>query len=457
MLKKSKWFIGIGAVVLLLIYIGFSVFFINHYYAGTMINEEDYSFLSIKQTQNKIRDAADHYILEITGRNEGKDSVKGSDVKLEYLFDNSLDEIAEQQNGWLWITSFFKEKQYTVAKTAVFDEDALEKNVNSLSFFKKENIIEPKDAFIGEYSQKEKQYELVKEVPGTILDKKKVLQAIAGSMELLDETLNLDEAGCYEDPTITSSDKVLKETLEKMNRYVGASVTYDFVVSQEVVDGDIIQEWLSFDGRTVTIEEELVREYVNQLSKQYDTYGRNRQFVTTKGEKLELLSGGYGFRTDRAAETEQLIQEIKGGEKVIREPTYIYRGYVRGVDDIGENYVEIDLKNQHVYVYQEGKIVVETDCVSGKISNGNSTPAGVFGITYKERNAVLTGENYASPVSYWMPFNGNVGMHDAPWRKKFGGELYLSEGSHGCVNLPAEVVPQIYEIVKKGMPVICYY
>ena len=78
-------------------------------------------------------------------------------------------------------------------------------------------------------------------------------------------------------------------------------------------------------------------------------------------------------------------------------------------------------------------------------------------MTYKERNAMLVGENYETPVSYWMPFNQNVGLHDAVWRDSFGGSIYKTSGSHGCINLPYAIAKQIYGYAEKGMPVICYH
>ena len=66
------------------------------------------------------------------------------------------------------------------------------------------------------------------------------------------------------------------------------------------------------------------------------------------------------------------------------------------------------------------------------------TPTGTFGITYKERDATLTGQNYSSDVKYWMPFYGNVGLHDASWRSSFGSDIYVTNGSHGCINLPPD-------------------
>ena len=79
---------------------------------------------------------------------------------------------------------------------------------------------------------------------------------------------------------------------------------------------------------------------------------------------------------------------------------------------------------------------MESDFVSGNLSKGWGTPAGTYPLTYKQRNAVLKGEGYRTPVDYWMPFNGGIGMHDATWRSSFGGTIYKTGGSHGCINLP---------------------
>ena len=56
-----------------------------------------------------------------------------------------------------------------------------------------------------------------------------------------------------------------------------------------------------------------------------------------------------------------------------------------------------------------------------------------------------------------MPFNNNVGMHDASWRSEFGRNIYRTNGSHGCINLPYSVAQEIYDYVEKDTPVICYH
>ena len=94
--------------------------------------------------------------------------------------------------------------------------------------------------------------------------------------------------------------------------------------------------------------------------------------------------------------------------------------------------------------------------VSGNESNGNATRLGMMRLKYKQKDAVLRGDDYETPVSYWMPFDGNIGMHDATWRSKFGGEIYKTAGSHGCVNLPLSAAKTIFENIQAGDPVIVY-
>lgn len=111
---------------------------------------------------------------------------------------------------------------------------------------------------------------------------------------------------------------------------------------------------------------------------------------------------------------------------------------------------------QKLFFYKKGKLVVESEFVSGNERRNWNTPSGAYAVTYKQRNATLNGENYSTPVSYWIPFNRNIGFHDAPWRSKFGGGIYKTSGSHGCVNMPPANAKILFENVEAGIPVLCY-
>ena len=228
-----------------------------------------------------------------------------------------------------------------------------------------------------------------------------------------------------------------------------------------ILDGDTIHEWIvaakEDSDSLYMVDMELVAEFVAGNAKKYDTYGKSIVFTTALGEKLSVLNGGFGWKTDREKETEELIALIENGTVTEREPVYRSKGVVKGSNDPGTSYVEIDLTNQHLYLFWKGELVVESDFVSGNMSNGNTTPGGLYKLTYRTTDAVLRGADYETPVKYWMPFNGNIGMHDATWRSSFGGDIYLTNGSHGCINLPLDKAELIFAYVSTGFPIVCYY
>ena len=225
----------------------------------------------------------------------------------------------------------------------------------------------------------------------------------------------------------------------------------------EVLDGTTISTWLS-EGtdEKVSIDEEEVLAFVKTLAKKYNTAYSPKELKTSYGTTVTITGGFYGWRIDNGGEVEQILADLKAGKDVEREPVYLTTANSHGEHDYGDSYVEINLTNQHLFLYKDGKLVVESDFVSGNLSKGHDTPTGAFGLTYKTMNAVLRGPDYETPVTYWMPFNGDVGMHDATWRNKFGGSIYKTSGSHGCINLPASAAKKIYETIDKGYAVLVY-
>ncbi|MDR0219977.1 MAG: L,D-transpeptidase [Lachnospiraceae bacterium] len=123
---------------------------------------------------------------------------------------------------------------------------------------------------------------------------------------------------------------------------------------------------------------------------------------------------------------------------------------------IGNTYVEIDLDAQHLYLVVDGEEIMDTAIVTGDVKRGRSTPTGTFSIYSLEKKRYLSGPGYKVWVEYWMPFNGGIGLHDAAWRSKFGGEIYKKDGSHGCINMPRKKAKTLFKHAYIGMPVVCH-
>ena len=120
-----------------------------------------------------------------------------------------------------------------------------------------------------------------------------------------------------------------------------------------------------------------------------------------------------------------------------------------------DKYILIDISEQKLTLYKNGKKVMRTSVVTGNESNGCGTPRGTFHVLGKSRGVTLSGPGYESYVEYWIPFIGSAyGMHDASWRSSFGGGIYKYNGSHGCVNMPTKAAGELYKKVSVGTKVI---
>lgn len=481
--KRMIVCIAVGIVaVLVLLYIGIAIYYRSHFLPGTRINNLDCGNRSVEEVSLLLEKQTKEYSVEVVGRNwedaeENEpghaDTVLGTiraeDVGLTAVnVAEGVQALLEGQGYLLWVKAFAgEEKNHELLTGYDLDEALMEKVIRSWKGFQKNNMTEPKDAYIREitpnaYESTEAKtgvcYEIVEETAGTQINIETALEVIKQAILAKKESVNLETEGCYETASVTADNKKLQESCDTANKWVQTAVTYDWNGNQVILAGEQIQKWISWENGEPVLDEDEVTEFVALAAAKYDTYGKKRKFVTAQGVELTLPSGAFGWKTDRLAETEELTELIYQGIVTEREPVYAVRGAAKGENDIGSSYVEIDLSNQHLYLFENGEIVLETDFVSGDMTKaGRMTPPGVFGLTYKTRNAVLRGENYETPVNYWMPFNGNVGMHDATWRRSFGGDIYIGNGSHGCVNLPLDKAKEIYEYVSTGFPVICYY
>ncbi len=437
------------------VYLSFSVYFSNHFYWGTSIAGKDCSCMTVQDAGAMLTQSMKDYNLTINAREGVTETVSAQDLSVDYQIRDELMAIREQQNPFLWFRGIFQKSEYTVSKQVDYDEEGLKELVEALSIFSDENEREPVNAYISDYMPDLKGYMVIEEDEGTCL-MPEAEEMIVDAFLQKQEYLDLEGKGLYRMPNIRSENSRLNRLVECLNRYTQTSITYEFGKERVVLDGDTIHNWISVRGGYVYLDQTAVREYVRELAKEHNTYYNEKEFVTTSGVKKKL-SSTYGWLLDIEGETTALIEDLQSGKSISREPVYSRRGANFEGNNIGDSYVEIDLGNQHLYLYIEGELILETDLVSGCISNGNGTPEGIYDLDYKTRNVVLRGPTWESYVNYWMPFNGSVGMHDAAWRNYFGGEIYINGGSHGCINLPYQAAKELYEYLYSGMPVICYY
>lgn len=454
--KKLFIFLALTFTMLTLVYTCIAIYFMNHFYPGTTINGMDASDYTVEEAQNGIQKRIDNYNLKITGRGDTQDSLSGTDIALSVEWNNEIPTFLKEQNGALWIVRIFGSKAHQLTVQTSYNEEKLQAKIDSFVCMQAENQVKPENAMLSEYSR-EDGYTIIPSVPGSSILREELVEAVRNSIDTVAAELKLDDTSCYAQPEILDDNEELLATLAEMNRVASASITYQVGQSTQVLDASVFAPWLYLDeSGKACLKEDEVQAYVKQLGKTYNTCYTAKNFMTSYGREVKISNSKYGWKVDPAAEKAAIIEEITGGQNVTRDLHYSMTANSHEGNDYGNSYVEINYTAQHLFMYVDGELIVESDFVSGNTSKGNGSPTGAFALTYRDKDAVLNGADYSTPVTYWMPFAGNVGMHDATWRKEFGATLYKRNGSHGCINLPKAKAKIIFENIRKGFPVLCY-
>lgn len=427
------------------------------FFPNTIINGMDVSKKSVMDVKKMIALTIDGYKLTLQERGGTTEEIKGMDIGLEAVFDGKLESILEEQKPLSWAKHLRTPQSFEIGTMIQFDQNKFDSVVSGLSCLMENIEDKAQDASISDYISGQG-YQVVAAKEGKELNPEKVKSEISQAVIDLKPELSLDEAGAYLSPKVPTNDPGLVSKVQTMNQYANTTITYKFGEEKKSLNGDTISKWIKTDeSGKVYLDSKSVSEFVKDLATKYDTAYKAKNFTTSSGQSVKITGGSYGWKINQSAEADELAELIRTGNSQVREPVYKQKAASRGAQDYGNTYVEINLTAQHIYYYKDGKLVVESDFVSGNESKGWSTPAGAYSLTYKERDATLKGENYRTPVAYWMPFNGNIGLHDAKWRSTFGGSIYKTSGSHGCINLPPAVAKTIFENISSGIPVLCYH
>lgn len=444
-----------------------SYYYSNRFFQGTTINGIDCSGLTVAEVEEKIADRVENYSIEVTARDMEPQSISGDSIDYEYMPDGSVGKALEEQDPLQWISGYFGEREVTASTNISYSREKLSEQFHTLECTKPENQIAPEDAYV---TFQDTQFVIVPETEGRTLDVDKAQTVVEEAVNESADQVSLDRDELYTKAAVRSDNPELVAELESCNAYTRASITYTFGEETRTLDGATIKDWLTLDenGHLVKDNASLsqhISEYVAQLAAEFDTVGSERNFHTTTGRDIVVGGGNYGWQIDQAAEAAQLLTEITGGQTVTREPVYEVRAMQAGRDDIGSTYIEVDLSSQHMWFYQNGSVIFESDFVSGDMRyTDRMTPSGVCHLYYKQRDQVLRGDKkpdgtyeYEQPVSYWMPFNGGVGFHDANWRGSFGGDIYMGNGSHGCINMPPSNAATLYDLINTEVPIVVFY
>ena len=247
----------------------------------------------------------------------------------------------------MWPVAFWDPDDITVDIGVGYDENKLTDVISKLNCVNKKNWTKPTSAQ-PEYNGEE--FIVKEEVFGTTLRVKTFNKVVRDRIAGFADTLNLVEAECYKKPKFVSTSPEVQKACDKMNKYIRASITYDFGDHTEVVDRNVIKDWLRVNTKKMKVryDEEKVNAYVAKLAKKYDTIDKTRTFNAQDGNTYKVQPGTYGWSIDQETETAALKASIKKGETVEKEPAYLTTARTHTDQDWGDTYAEVSISQQHM-------------------------------------------------------------------------------------------------------------
>ena len=426
------------------------------------------SRLDAKQAEEKIAAEFENRPVSFQENDKEVYSMTLKDLGYSLNEEDLLNKLTDLQKQREENRKIFPKEENVNLECQIEEDEEQEKQALDLSNFGTEERKSSTDASI-QYNEEKKEFILVKQVQGTEIDPDKLETTVDTNLNaafdtaLLGDTITIPlNKHVYISPAVTATEDMENKVTSlnsQLKKYRSTTVTYTFGSETVVLDADTISSWLKAEGETLTLDEDAIKTYISDLANNYNTIYVPRTFDTSTGTDVTIEGNEYGYRIDQDGEYAQLVEDLKSGTAVTRDPVYSKTGYQRnGTDDLAGSYIEVSLDAQHLWLYKDGNLVTETDIVSGKPVKGRETYRGAWPIAYKASPFNLTSAEYGYDVkvNYWMPFVYGQGLHDASWQSSFGGNRYKTNGSHGCINLPKDQAALIYETIDAGYPIIIY-
>lgn len=305
----------------------------------------------------------------------------------------------------------------------------------------------------------EARFKVMEGVPESWLDPQLLADLVKDAVAVLDTELDVPEDSIYVEVHDTARYERAKKLAEKANELIELEQEYIFNPRQvevgcEVIEKTMIASFLRFDyeNDTVFADESAVLAFVESFAPNYTYFKNKDRFITHGGDRVDVPITFQEQTVDSQALASLIVENIASGASGSFEVPY--NGYVNFEGD----YIEVSIPEQHLWVYQDGVVVLESDVVTGNESRNKRTPRGLNMVRGHLRKIYLMEEFF---VEYWMciSMHGQYGFHDADgWREpeEYGGDTYKTNGSGGCVNVPLENMAKMYELVPDYTPVVIY-
>lgn len=440
-------------VVLLIVYIVGITQISGTFLPRTTIGECDISGLTQEQAEQALTNATENYMLTITVGNFST-GVMGESVSIDRDEARIAREAYEEQSVFAWPLALLFGNKPDVDQEITYDNVKFDKQVDdAVDAYNQENL--PATNVQVAFNEASQTYSLKGSVDGKALDKEEVLSAAHGCVATM-------KSSCTPSPTTALRDAELDDLPQYYTAVTNANTVRDatipiMVENQQVTVCDplLIRSWVTVsDEPAVVVDTTAIRAWTEKTLS---------PLVYKDGEWGEVFLDVNLF-------VNEFSQRLKDGEpgpfeavtydELNREGTSRQQAYEESPwnKKLGR-YIDVDLAAQFARLFDSsGKVIWESAFVSGDMYEGHQTITGTYQLYAHLPGQVLVGldyngdgqPDYESYVNFWMPFYGGYGLHDATWRDSFGGDLYVYNGSHGCINLPYDKAEELYNMTSVG-------
>ena len=455
------------AGVIAVAYVAVTVFFLSHFSFNIYVNGIDVSLMGMNEANRCLcAQKGNDYKFLITASGNELASLTDKDLNSHYDYTNALSRLKEEESDFWWIPYLTYSRQYDIEPDLVFDETEARKTILELDPVKHTPSEHKSSVNIQKSSQN-----------GYIListeekqpDQNKLVNTIIAFMHGLSPYMDLDNTDYDVDIPYTELQRESVELFDKIDAIQNTKIVFSDLGQEVQVDKDTIADFLRTDGQGrfivdkegyPTLDQDRIDKYSEDvIGTAFTSKDTNMWWHKYNGGTVSVNSGTYGKTVDTEAVSSRIYRLLEKTEDYEGPPDYAVDPDrdPNAPDEIGDTYIEVDMTRQKLYYIKDGKLFMTSDVVTGNKGRHHDTTQLMAYIYFMQRDRVLVGEDYRTPVKYWMAFHNHEGLHDASWRRSFGGDIYKYNGSHGCVNLPTSFAAELYDNVYVGLPVITYY
>ncbi len=433
--NKKRLAILLGSMVFIcLIYLLGFLYFGSHFLPNTKIDEVAVGGMSSKDADEKLKEIEP--CLNVIQKNKEADDIVTEKIGLRKMdpgISYETDGLLKEQNRLSWFASLFSQKDLTCNKIkGGFDQTKVKDLIKGLYCLSENNIVRPEDASLAIENGK---IVLKEEIEGSYISEEKVASLIAKALEDLfagegDGTLDLTKD--YEAPLIRKDDPSFSGKIAQYQKVLDKSISIDIdSYQEESLKGNELCDLLAIRNGELAIDEDKLSDYISSFCRRYDV--SDYEYIDRSSLKNDL-------ERSLLSEEDQNI-----GIEWIYEET--------------EKLIEVCISEQMLYYYENRTLILSSPVVTGNGNITDATPTGYFSIRKMKQDSWLVGAGYEEHVDYWIGFDetGRIyGLHDASWRDEFGGDIWLTDPSRGCVNMPLSKISQLWDYVDIGTEVHIY-